>query len=598
MTATPIRHWLWAGLAPVAAAFAIFPASPALAGCTLHSLVELPVMMRGLSPIVKLSVDGQEIPFLLDSGAFYSTIGNDSAQQLNLPVHSPSGGRGYISGIAGGRSEARIATAGEIRLGPMSIKKVEFFLLTGWQGPGMLGQNVLHATDVDYDLGRSIVRLYLPSGCEGQGLAYWATDGKWSSVDHLSKWLAHNQTMFRVEVNGHAFNALLDTGSPISLLSDSAARRVGLREDTPGVRPGGPVSGVGGGTVRSWIAPVTSFRIGDEEIQRTHLRIAALPDPGFDMVIGMDFLLSHHVYVANSQGKVYFTYTTGPVFNLTTLSESTAGRAPTELAPGTEDSPADAGGFARRASVRLARKERNEALADLDHALELAPDDIDVLTQRARLLQDMHEYARARTDADRLVGLKPDDFAGQMLRVRILVLGGDLPAARAGVDTASLLVKDAPDHMESLAAAYGDVGDMPAALHLLDAALATHHETPMRSQLLNQRCWLRVLHDTELDAALRDCNAADFASASTPNILDSRGLLWIRRGEWARAIKDYDQALRINPQLAWSLLGRSIARRHLGQVEAAHVDYHAAIAMAPGLPDEARRYGFDVPPDP
>ena len=34
----------------------------------------------------------------------------------------------------------------------------------------------------------------------------------------------------------------------------------------------------------------------------------------FDVLIGADFFMAHHVYVANSQGKLYFTYSGGPVF--------------------------------------------------------------------------------------------------------------------------------------------------------------------------------------------------------------------------------------------------------------------------------------------
>ena len=33
-----------------------------------------------------------------------------------------------------------------------------------------------------------------------------------------------------------------------------------------------------------------------------------------DMIIGADFFLAHRIYVARSQGKIYFTYKGGPVF--------------------------------------------------------------------------------------------------------------------------------------------------------------------------------------------------------------------------------------------------------------------------------------------
>jgi hypothetical protein len=69
--------------------------------------------------------------------------------------------------------------------------------------------------------------------------------------------------------------------------------------------------------VQTWIAPFASFRIGDEEIRNTHLRIWDTGLRDVDMLIGADFFLSHRIYVASSQHKLYFTYNGGPVFNLT-----------------------------------------------------------------------------------------------------------------------------------------------------------------------------------------------------------------------------------------------------------------------------------------
>src|SRR5262249_18166067 len=69
-----------------------------------------------------------------------------------------------------------------------------------------------------------------------------------------------------------------------------------------------------------------SFKIGDEEIQHTKLRFGDLTLPDTDMLIGADFFLSHRVFVATSQRKLYFTYNGGPVFNLATGPSGRPGR--------------------------------------------------------------------------------------------------------------------------------------------------------------------------------------------------------------------------------------------------------------------------------
>jgi hypothetical protein len=50
------------------------------------------------------------------------------------------------------------------------------------------------------------------------------------------------------------------------------------------------------------------------------------------MIIGADFFMAHRIYVARSQGKIYFTYKGGPVF------QNVAGNT---LAPSAEAGAAD-----------------------------------------------------------------------------------------------------------------------------------------------------------------------------------------------------------------------------------------------------------------
>ncbi|MEI9890009.1 MAG: hypothetical protein WDN45_04645 [Caulobacteraceae bacterium] len=50
------------------------------------------------------------------------------------------------------------------------------------------------------------------------------------------------------------------------------------------------------------------MQIGDEEIANAPLEIGQTSDDFYDVLIGGDFLTAHHLYVANSQQKIYFTY--------------------------------------------------------------------------------------------------------------------------------------------------------------------------------------------------------------------------------------------------------------------------------------------------
>ena len=95
---------------------------------------------------------------------------------------------------------------------------------------------------------------------------------------------------------------IFDTGSPFTLITDKAAARAGVKTTDPGVTPVGKAQGLDG-AVNAWVGTFKSVKVGDEEIQNGPLEIGA-SDADFDMLIGADFFLSHHVYVANSQGQL------------------------------------------------------------------------------------------------------------------------------------------------------------------------------------------------------------------------------------------------------------------------------------------------------
>lgn len=62
------------------------PPAATAQGCKLDRLVELPVTMVGLRPMVPAKVNGKDVQFIADSGAFWSTIGPVAAAELGLEL--------------------------------------------------------------------------------------------------------------------------------------------------------------------------------------------------------------------------------------------------------------------------------------------------------------------------------------------------------------------------------------------------------------------------------------------------------------------------------------------------------------------------------
>jgi tetratricopeptide (TPR) repeat protein len=116
-------------------------------------------------------------------------------------------------------------------------------------------------------------------------------------------------------------------------------------------------------------------------------------------------------------------------------------------------------------------------------------------------------------------------------------------------------------------------------------------EAPTDANLLNNRCWLRVINDVDLQLALVDCNAAILANPANAAALDSRGLVHLKRQDFAAALADYEAALAKEPQRGHFLYGRGLARLGLGRAAEGQSDLAEAERLEPGVAELYRSYG-------
>jgi predicted aspartyl protease len=308
-----------AGLAVLAAA--LLGAAPAEAACHLNTL-DVPVTMEGLRPLVGAKIDGKTVQLVLDSGAFITSLDAKFIAEQKLkrvgakPIGSniPTATTTAMSGAAGDPKYMGAVRA-DFEFGGVKFPALGFLTVFGLDGPqGLLGQNVLHNSDDEYDFKNGMMRLVQPMDCAGTALAYWAKPGETYSIAELegtSRYENHN--IVTIWINGQKMHAFLDTGAATSFITKGAALRAGVKTTDAGVRPAGKGHALDA-DMAVWSAPFASIKIGEEEIKNTRLAIGDSHADDFDVLIGADFFLAHHVYVANSQGKVYFTYTGGPVF--------------------------------------------------------------------------------------------------------------------------------------------------------------------------------------------------------------------------------------------------------------------------------------------
>ena len=588
----PFRPWLVALMVLALSG----PPTRVFAACKIGILAELPVTMTGLRPLVSAKINGAEALFIADSGAFYSLITPAAAAQFKLKL-GPAPYWFVLTGV-GGEARAWLTTVKTFTLFEVPIPNVEFIVggneLEG--AVGVLGQNVFRIADVEYDLARGAIRLMRPHDCRNAKMAYWATSQPYSvvNIDWATAQAPHTASV--AFINGAKIRVLFDTGAPTSVLTLAAAERAGVKPGRDGVVDAGSTYGVGGKLVQTWIAPFASFKIGDEEIRNTRLRLGDIRIRDAEMLIGADFFLSHRIYVASSQHKLYFTYNGGPVFNLAHAPSTQAGTGP---APGGSaepqeqpDQPTDAAGFSRRGAAFTSRRDYEHAIADLTRACELAPDEPKYFYERGMARWGDKQPDLAMADFDQALKLKPDEVDALLARARLRLLGPENPAAIADLAAADRFAPEQADIRMQLGSLYARAGLFAEAVAQYDKWITAHDHDVQIPDARNARCWARALWGQELNQALLDCDSALKSRPDTAAFLDSRGLVRLRMGDLDRSIADYDAALRLQPHSAWSLYGRGLAKVKKGLTTAGEADIAAATAIQPRIENEARKHGI------
>jgi len=572
----------------------------ASAACKVDNLVDIPVTMTGMQPIVEATFEGKAVRLMADSGAFFGIVHGTTAAHYKLKMSQAPMGM-YVRG-ATGTANFSVGTVHDFGLAGLKLNHVPFLVIDNdlpESIDGVLGQNVLGLADIEYDLSGGLLRIMRPHDCADVFLGYWAPASQINVIELDRGSSDETSTTGIGYVNGNKIKILFDTGAESSFLSLEAAARAGVKPDDPGVVPGGTVHGGGHRHPESWIAPFSVFRMGKEEIRHTHLRIADLDLGDADMVLGADYFLSHHVYVANSQKKIYVSYTGGAVFNLTTgfaEKSATPSTAATTTVAADGVTPLDAEGFARRSAASVSRRDFAAALSDLNQACSLAPKEAKYLVQRSRVYFSMGKHAESIGDLDRALALRPDDYDTQLLRADTRRRDGKTDEGLADVQAVDKAVAQADPIRFEIGEAYLAADQFAQAVAQFDQWIPAHSTDSRLGSALNARCWARALWGRELEQAADDCNGALKRAQKGDSLyaaaIDSRAMVRLRQGDCASAIHDYNEALAVAPDSAWSLFGRGICRLRKGDATNGNADLAAARALSGGIDARARKFGI------
>jgi predicted aspartyl protease len=345
-------------LAAAVGAGASIAAAPAQAGgCDYRTLGSIPLHWDGLRPTIAGAINGQPVPMVLDTGALSTLVSGRVAARAGLqgqPVEVEQVG-------FGGVTAARGARAAEISFGAFRWRDVG--VLVPAQAADdlpdvLVSAGFLFQHDLELDAGR--VSFLEPGDCEEEHPSGWAAGAPWLPMQPMGP--RDLRVTVPVVVDGVALRALVDSGSPLSMIDLAAARGLGFDPGRAGTLSGRG-GGVGAHLNTQWVAPFRAVVIGPEAVREVPLVVtdlwgsgasdlaqagrpagaqaaAALPQP--QMILGADFLKSHRVLFAASQHRLYFAFTGGKVFQAMSMTHPAAARDGAGAGPPAAADPAPA----------------------------------------------------------------------------------------------------------------------------------------------------------------------------------------------------------------------------------------------------------------
>jgi tetratricopeptide (TPR) repeat protein len=194
--------------------------------------------------------------------------------------------------------------------------------------------------------------------------------------------------------------------------------------------------------------------------------------------------------------------------------------------------------FNNRGNAYHAKGDNDHAIAEYNQALQLDPSYAIAYNSRGNAYHDKGDNDLAIADYNRALQLDPNLTAAYNGRANAYAAKGNYAFALADYTT---VIKIEPS-----------------------------------ADSFNGRCWVRALLGQDLQGALADCNEALRRRANDPNVLNSRGLVELKLGQYDQAIADYGAAIAQNPSDAASLYGRGIAKLRRGDRAGARADFAAA----------------------
>jgi hypothetical protein len=281
------------------------------AACEIQPQTTVPLELAVDHLTVTALVNGLPARLILDTGAERTMVTPRAVQRFGLTLDPWVGTT--VMGI-GGIERHRDAIPQSFELGGLALRqrpaardlslavgRLPIAESGGQPIDGLLGRDVLAIFDVLIDVPGRRLTLFQVRNCRGNFLP-WQTP--YTAIPVRPDY--GHAMVIPVQLDGHVLRAMPDTGSSRTVLIAPGMARLAL---TPQALAGdsiGVARGIGRYSVQVQAHRFSSLRIGDDTSNRPTLLVAPLRVvPMIDLLLGLDWLQSHEVWLSYSTMQIF-----------------------------------------------------------------------------------------------------------------------------------------------------------------------------------------------------------------------------------------------------------------------------------------------------
>ncbi|AOX16349.1 retropepsin-like aspartic protease [Kozakia baliensis] len=271
--------------------------------CKIASVGDLQVLNSRGSPIVKASVNGHPVAFIVDSGAQFSSIWPNQVDKLGLVSQFR---QVRMHGV-GGETMGDIVIADKLGLGSATASDVPFIAvgnlfdghaIDGLPVVGLFGADFLSSYDVIFDLPEHRINIYDIHGCKKQ-LPEWRGNFSKIKVEHW--WRDSTKIVLHLKLNGHPIEAFLDSGAFRTLISRDDALEAGVRKSDLKQDRQGLGFGIDDEKTARFFHRFDSLELGSFRFNHPVLSVAETDNS----LLGAEFLRHYQVWIPQRGDWIY-----------------------------------------------------------------------------------------------------------------------------------------------------------------------------------------------------------------------------------------------------------------------------------------------------